>query len=224
MMAESTHLAVGSRTRSKAERRATRIELFADVSCPFAYVGLRRLLEARDTRGSNARIRVRAWPLEWINGRQLAPELVAAEIAAIREKVAPHLFAGFEPSRFPDSTIGALGLAAAAYGRDVQTGEQVSLRVREALFEEGRDITDDAELRSIGRAFGVEPMSRSVAADLVRADWERGQARSVRGSPHFFVGTRNWFCPSLRIRHEGSDFDISVDSSSLDDFYAAALG
>ena len=198
--------------------------MFADMSCPFVYVGLRRLLEARDTRGSNARIRVRAWPLEWINGRQLAPQLVAAEIAKIREKVAPHLFAGFEPSRFPDSTIDALGLAAAAYGRDVQTGEQVSLRVREALFEEG----------------GISPTTRSCArsgagsaSSRCPGPWPPTSSAPIGSADRLEVcavhptsssGTRSWFCPALRIRHEGSDFDISVDSSSLDDFYAAALG
>jgi hypothetical protein len=38
------------------------------------------------------------------------------------------------------------------------------------------------------------------------------------------VDARSWFCPSLRIRHEGNDFDIAVNTGSLDDFYAAALG
>jgi predicted DsbA family dithiol-disulfide isomerase len=217
-------LVPGWRESSTFGKRVGRIEVFADVSCPFAYVGLRRLLDARDARGSNVRIRVRAWPLEWINGRQLAPDLVAAEIAGLRASVAPQLFRGFEPTRFPESTISALGLAAAAYQLGVGVGEQLSMSLREALFEEGRDLTDDAQLRSIGRAFGVEPLSRPQVEALVRADWERGRSRGVRGSPHFFAGTRNWFCPSLRIRHDESDFDISVDSAALDDFYATALG
>jgi hypothetical protein len=38
------------------------------------------------------------------------------------------------------------------------------------------------------------------------------------------MGTRSWFCPSLRIRHEGSDSDISLDTAALDDFHSAALG
>jgi predicted DsbA family dithiol-disulfide isomerase len=214
----------GLRSSSTPARRVTCIEVFADVSCPFAYVGLRRLFEAREAHGSDARVHVRAWPLEWINGRQLEPDLVAAEIAALRAGVAPHLFAGFDPARFPDSTIDALGLAAAAYKVDVRVGEQVSLLLREAIFEKGQDVTDRALLHSIGRVFGVELLSRAVAEPLVRADWERGRARNVRGSPQFFVGTRSWFCPSLRIRHEGSDFDISVDSAALDDFYSAAFG
>jgi predicted DsbA family dithiol-disulfide isomerase len=204
--------------------RPKTIEMYADVSCPFAHVGLRRLVAARDARGSTARIRVRAWPLEWINGRQLAPELVTAEIAAIRTSVAPDLFAGFDPNHFPESTIGALGLAAAAYRRSSELGERLSLRLREALFEEGRDLDDAVQLRDLAHEFGLEPSSPSEAEGLVRADWERGQVRGVRGSPHFFVGTHNWFCPSLSIRHVGSEFDISVDAGGIDEFYATALG
>ena len=204
--------------------RATRIEVYADISCPFTHVGLRRFIAARDARGSGTRIRVRAWPLEWVNGRQLAPDHVAAEIVGLRVRVAPRLFAGFDPTRFPSTTIPALGLAAAAYQAGDDVGERLSLRVRDALFEEGRDLTDAAELRAIGRELGVAPLSEASAEAAVRADWDRGRARNVRGSPHFFVGSRDWFCPSLRIRHEGTKFDISIDSEALDAFYAEVLG
>jgi predicted DsbA family dithiol-disulfide isomerase len=200
------------------------IELFADISCPFTHVGLRRLVAERDARRSPVVVRARAWPLEWINGRQLAPELAAAEIAGLRAVVAPDLFRGFDTERWPRTTIPALGLAAAAYQHDLDVGERVSLRLREALFEEGRDISDEAELRAIGRAFNVEPMGPAAAEAAVRADWERGRTHGVRGSPHFFVGARGWFCPSLRIRHEGSNFDVAVDAHALDKFYAIALG
>lgn len=200
------------------------IEVYADISCPFTHVGLRRLVAARAARRSDTRIRVRAWPLEWVNGRQLAPDLVAAEIAALRSEVAPELFAGFDPTRWPRSTIPALGLAAAAYRAGTDVGERLSLRLRDTLFEEGRDLSDETELHAIGLELGVEALTGPAAEAAVRADWERGRARSVRGSPHFFVGTRGWFCPSLRIRHEGTEFDISIDREALDAFYASALG
>jgi predicted DsbA family dithiol-disulfide isomerase len=209
---------------SSTEARPTRIEVYADISCPFTHVGLRRLVAARDASGAGVRIRVRAWPMEWVNGRQLAPDHVAAEISGLRARVAPGLFAGFDPTCFPSTTIPALGLAAAAYQVDDDVGERLSLRVRDALFEEGRDLTDEAELRAIGGEFGVEPLPGPSAEAAVRADWVRGKARNVRGSPHFFVGSRDWFCPSLLIRHEGTKFDISIDSEALDAFYAAVLG
>ena len=199
------------------------IEVYADIVCPFTHVGLRRLAAARDARGSNVAIRVRAWPLEWVNGAPVAADLVAAEIAALRANVAPELFGGFDPERFPATTIPALALAAAAYRVDAHVGEEVSLRLRHALFEEGQDLSDPAELRAIGLASGVEPLVGPPAVAAVRLDWERGRARNVQGSPHFFVGERDWFCPSLRIRHEGDAFDVSIDPDALEEFYAAAF-
>jgi predicted DsbA family dithiol-disulfide isomerase len=199
------------------------IEVYADIVCPFTHVGLRRLVAARDARGSHAPIRVRSWPLEWVNGAPVAADLVAAEITALRTAVAPDLFGGFDPARFPRTTIPALGLAVAAYRLGDVVGEEVSLRLRHALFEEGRDLTDPEELRAIGLESGVEPLAGPPAEAAVRSDWERGRARNVQGSPHFFVGERDWFCPSLRIRHEGSAFDVSVDRDALDDFYATAF-
>ena len=79
----------------------SRIEVFADVVCPFTHVGLRRLSEARRARDMSPPMRVRAWPLEWVNGAPLDTDLAAMEIAAFREQVAPELFAGFDPATFP---------------------------------------------------------------------------------------------------------------------------
>jgi predicted DsbA family dithiol-disulfide isomerase len=200
------------------------IEVYADIVCPFTHVGLQRLVATRDARRSDLVIRVRAWPLEWVNGEPVAADLVAAEITALRAAVAPELFGAFDPDRFPNTTIPALGLAAAAYRVDPRVGEEVSLALRRALFEEGRDVNDPAELRTIGLAAGVEPMVGPTAVAAVRLDWERGKARNVRGSPHFFVGEHDWFCPSLKIRHEGDSFDVSIDPDALDEFYATAFG
>jgi predicted DsbA family dithiol-disulfide isomerase len=201
-----------------------RVEVFADVVCPFTHVGLRRLSQARQSRGIAPAIRVRAWPLEWVNGAPLDPDLAAREIAALREHVAPELFAGFDTAAFPRTSIPAFGLAAAAYAIDALTGETVSLALRDALFEHGDDVSDGEVLRAIGRRFGIEPFERDKAESAVRTDWERGKARAVQGSPHFFVGDRGWFCPSLDITHVGERFDIQIADESMREFYAAAVG
>lgn len=65
------------------------IEVFADVVCPFTHVGLRRLVERRHELGSSAVLRVRAWPLELVNGEPLAADVVAEEVRELREQVAP---------------------------------------------------------------------------------------------------------------------------------------
>jgi predicted DsbA family dithiol-disulfide isomerase len=200
------------------------VEVFADIVCPFTHVGLRRLSKARAGRDDLPGVRVRAWPLEWVNGAPLGADLAVREIDALRAQVAPDLFGGFDVTTFPRTSIPAFGLAASAYAIDDLTGEVVSLALRDALFERGADISDEEVLRAIGQPFGVAPLGPAATESAVREDWELGKARAVQGSPHFFVGDRGWFCPSLDISHEGGRFDIHIAADTMREFYAAALG
>ena len=58
---------------------------------------------------------------------------------------------------------------------------------------------------------------------MVRADWERGDGLGVKGSPHFFVGDCDWFCPSLVVRHEDGHFDVEIAEDMRHAFYEMAL-
>src|SRR6516164_9600412 len=91
------------------------VEVYADIVCPFTHFALRRFAEARAARGLTVPLRVRAWPLEWVNGAPVEPALVAHEIEALECSVAHELFFGFEAERFPKSSILALGLVSTAY-------------------------------------------------------------------------------------------------------------
>lgn len=148
-----------------------RIEVFADIVRPFTHVGLRRLADERLRRGTKTPVVVHAWPLEWVNGHPLDRDLIAAEIGALRESVAPDLFKGFDRGAWPGTSIPAFGL---------------------------------------------------VAGAAVRRDFECGRNRLVRGSPHFFIGDRDWFCPSLHVSHRATKFDIEVAEETLREFYEAA--
>jgi predicted DsbA family dithiol-disulfide isomerase len=194
------------------------VEVYADVWCPFAHVGLRRLVQHRDRTGAGFVIRARAWPLELINGRPLDAALVAEEVDAIRRQVAPDLFAGFDPDRFPRSTLPALRLAAAAYDRDVESGERVSLLLRDALFEHGRDIGRRDELQRVADAAGVPGLLAPVQA--VTEEWREGRRRGVVGSPHFFVAGADFFCPSLDIRRVGDHLEVAADPAGLEELVA----
>jgi predicted DsbA family dithiol-disulfide isomerase len=201
------------------------IEIFADVVCPFTHVALRRLVDRRRSLGRDEpRLHVRAWPLELVNGSPTECELVAEEIDALRHQIAPDLFRGFDPSAFPGTSLPALALVAAAYRRDLATGEAVSLGVRSALFEEGRNIADDTVLRPIARTYGVPwPDARDVRAAM--DDWDAGRARGVVGSPHFIVGDDSMFCPTLDIsRDDDGQFHVAIDHAAAERFYARALG
>jgi predicted DsbA family dithiol-disulfide isomerase len=200
------------------------VEVFADVVCPFTHVGLRRVVAERSRRGRDLEgILVRAWPLELVNGEAVSPVLIAEEVAELRRQVAPDLFAGFDPAAFPATALPALRLACRAYRMDARTGEQVSLALRTAVFEEGRDIADAAVLRNIAGRHGV-PAERSAGDDeAVRAEWDEGRRRGVIGSPHFFASGQDFFCPSLHITRVDGHLHVRFDEKGLQDFLQACF-
>jgi predicted DsbA family dithiol-disulfide isomerase len=198
------------------------IEVFADVRCPFAHLGLRRLAEERDRRGANLRLWVRAWPLELVNDAPLDPELIAVEARALREQVAPDLFTAFDPQRWPSTSMPALALTASAYAVGMDLGERVALALRWALFEEGRNIASPDVLLDVGQSAGME-LPTCGEVDRVREDWHEGRARGVVGSPHFFVGEDSWFCPALDIHHENGRLWITDRGAKLAELLERAL-
>ena len=199
------------------------VEVFADVTCPFAHVGLRRFVARRAQRGiSRPILHVRAWPLQLVNGEPLEPSVVAQHVAELREQVAPDLFEGFVPSRVPQSAMPAFELVAAAYERSDQTGERVSLRVRDALFERGLDISDAEVLAGIAASEGVS-VDPDEAEQIVLRDYEEGRRREVRGSPEFFLDGRGWYCPSLDIHKVGDALKIELDVETVEAFLAACF-
>ena len=200
-----------------------RIEVFADIVCPFTHVGLRRLRDMRAERDSKTPIEIHAWPLELVNGEPVDRNVVAREIAALRASVAPELFAGFDRAAWPATSIPAFGLVTSAYAHDEATGEAISFAVRDALFEQGLDVADGDVLRHIGAPYGVEPLT-PAAADAARAATSNAAAIGwCEGHHTSSSATANWFCPGLHITGHGSTFDIEVAGDTMEEFYAAAL-
>ena len=198
------------------------IEVFADIVCPFTHVGLHRVVERRRELGAGSVLHVRAWPLELVNGEPLAAGLVAEEVQALREQVAPDLFTGFDRSRFPATSLPAMTLADVAYRQSASLGEQVSLAIRDALFEQGRDISTAAVLADIAGTYGLG-LPEAVDRAAILADWEDGKRRGVEGSPYFFVGGSTFFCPALEITRVGEHLQITTDQAGLEGFLAQAF-
>jgi len=197
------------------------LEVFADVLCPFTHVGLRRLVERRRELGARGFLRVRAWPLELVNGEPLAADLVGEEVEELRAQVAPELFAGFDRASFPTTSLPAMTLAARAYGRSPELGERVSMALRDALFEEGRDIGSAEVLADLAGAHDLE--AQPVDRSLIVADWEEGRRRGVQGSPHFFVDGEGFFCPTLDIERIAGRLAITVAPARFAAFMARAF-
>lgn len=200
------------------------IEVFADVACPFTHVGLRRFVERRTELGrSDVILRVRAWPLEIVNGGPLDPHFIAEEVDDIRQQIAPTLFEGFTEGSFPATSIPALALAAAANDTGLAVGERISLVLRDLLFEHGADIADIEILRRLAADHDV-PVDFSDTSQVL-ADHAEGVARGVIGSPHFFTPAGGFFCPMLDVgRDAGGHLRITADAPGFDRFVTSCFG
>lgn len=195
------------------------IEVFADIWCPFAHVGLRAVVDRRHRAGrDDVALWVRAWPLELVNGGPMDPAKVAHHAHDLQAQVAPGLFAGLDTAAFPTSTLEGLALTARAYAAGPDVGERTALALRDALFEHGRDIGDPAVVAMIGNELGVGAPSDGDRA-AVLADHEEGRARGVVGSPHFFHPGGALFCPALSIsRTDDGELVVRAEIDRLDGF------
>ena len=180
------------------------VEVFADILCPFTHVGLHTLIDRRAERGlDEPHLRIRAWPLELINGKPLDPNHIDAEITALRGSVRPDLFKGFSVEAFPKTSMTAFALTAAADRTgDAALSETVGMALRDAVFEHGLDIGRPEVVAAIAARFSLDPLDADTTESAVRADWDEGRARGVIGSPHFFTGEASWFCPGLAISRD----------------------
>lgn len=190
-----------------------RLEVFADITCPFAHVGLRKVAGI----AADLAPIVRAWPLEWVNDEPLTAEAVGTEIDALRTQLGVDAFAGFDPHAWPSSTVPALNLAASAYAIDAVAGFRVSLAVRDALFEEGLDVSDPTVLSRLAARHGLDPPSPEPAPS-VEADYTEGIRRGVRGSPDFWIDSHEFFCPALTVGHDDAGLTVAFDDAGLEDF------
>jgi hypothetical protein len=89
--------------------------------------------------------------------------------------------------------------------------------VRDALFENGRDVSDPAVLAEIGRSHGL-PDPGPDAKWSVLADYDAGKKLGVRGSPEYFLDGHGYFCPALQMQEIGGTLKIENASEAFDAF------
>jgi predicted DsbA family dithiol-disulfide isomerase len=201
---------------------APAVVAFADVLCPFTHVVLRQFVRRRDELGLAQPVRVRAWPLERVNGEPVSVDHVVSEIAALREQMTPSSFAGFRPEAFPATAMPALELAAAAYAVGDATGERMSLALRDALFEDGRDVSDPSVLRALAADQDMDLPTLGAYRDSVEEDLAEGRRRGVEGSPHFFVGEHDSFAPGIQVEETDGEMRIRFDPARFEELVSAA--
>jgi hypothetical protein len=62
-------------------------------------------------------------------------------------------------------------------------------------------------------------------AQGVLDDWHEGVERGIKGSPHFFCGDSDAFCPSLDISKDGEGrLEVHPDLDALDNLLGGCFG
>lgn len=203
---------------SQSRAMTTTVEVFADITCPFTHVGLRIMRAELDKLSTPATVRVRAWPLEWVNGEPMDGTAVAGKVLNLRPQLGDAHFANFDPLSFPTTTIPALNLTASAYELDAESGLRMSLEIRDLLFEQGHDIASNDVLGPLAARYGLDTPTLEPSQSILD-DYEAGQQLQVLGSPHFFVADEDFFCPSLDLqRDEAGNLKAQVDVHGIADF------
>ncbi|MFI0405648.1 DsbA family protein [Actinomadura sp. 3N508] len=184
-----------------------KLEIYADVLCPWCYIGKRRLTAAlaRQPSGTDIDIVWRAYELAPDEGRTPGPtaaeamagwwgEQAPARIARIRSLgAAEGLELNLHLAR-PVNTFDAHRLVklAADHGR----ADQMMESLLRAYHTEGCDVADAQVLRRLGGEAGLDTGEiRAVLdgddyADEVRADRRRAVEHGVTGVPSLVIGGR----------------------------------
>ncbi len=198
------------------------VVVYADIVCPFAYIGLTRLIERRSVLGrDDVRLQIRSWPLELVNGKPVDGHFIAEEIDEIRPQVGRGLFRNFDVNTFPSSSLPGLALIAQAYAVDDVMGEAVAMELRSLLFEQGVDVSDPAVLAEVAERHGL---AGDAEVNVALAEYAEGRDRGVIGSPHFFIGHQSIFCPTLDVKRVDGVLHVSVDEAAFDSLVWACFG
>jgi predicted DsbA family dithiol-disulfide isomerase len=156
------------------------IEIWSDLHCPWAFIAVHRLRQARERRGLDVVLVPRAWPLEWVNGHGTPRDIVTTETAALASHE-PELFSAFTGDSWPSTFLPAFELVAAARrAHDVRAAEDVDYALRLAFFRDGVDVLAKAGVVAV-----AQPGGRKRDDEIIAAADEAGMAMLMTGVRHF---------------------------------------
>lgn len=173
-----------------SESRPAELWQWGEYYCPWTYVAVARLRAVTPALQGRATLRLRAFPLELIDGHSAPRDVLAQEwwLAALQEPLAD--FAHHTGEDWPTTTLPAFEAAWCADRQGEEIAADFDMRVRRAFFAEGRNIGRRDVMMEIAREAGLDlPRferdfhgEEARAAVLEEARLGREQYR-VRGTP-----------------------------------------
>ena len=171
------------------------VQVWSDLLCPFAYVGLLRFYRARTRLGLDDAVRVehRSFPLELFNGPhpRRGTDSEAVGLGPIEPEAQFRLWSGLD-DQYPHTVLLAAEAVLAAGAQSLAAGEALDLALRKAFWTHSRPISHRAVILEVAaEAAPVDVAKLAMALDEGRhradlmTDFAVAQTDIIPASPTF---------------------------------------
>lgn len=199
------------------------VSLYADLSCPYAYLTAYRLRQVRDEYRGRIAIVHKSLALEYVNRQPTPKRLLGVELPVLmlEEPDIP-----YQPWHAPDSVWPvtfwpAFEAVKCAERQGLELADELSWAIRTAFFAESRCVSMRYVLLELAERVGLDTArfmadfdagaGRAPAIDEAREGWERLR---VAGSPTFVLPSgkqiSNLGLPELEVDEQRHDRPVAL--------------
>ncbi|WP_232662955.1 DsbA family oxidoreductase [Pseudonocardia sp. TRM90224] len=173
----------------------TTIQVWSDLLCPFAYVGLLRLRRARARLGLDVQLEHHTFPLELFDGPhpRRGTDTEAVGVGRIEPEGQFRVWAGPD-DQYPHTVLLAAEAVHAANAQGLEAGEELDLALRQAFWTHSRSISHRKVILDVAGAVpAIDTEALATALDSgrhradVMADFAVAQTDMIKGSPTFVL-------------------------------------
>lgn len=169
-----------------------KIQVWSDLLCPFAYVGLLRLRRARERLGLDIALEHHTFPLELFNGPhpRRGTDTEAVGVGRIEPDAGLRVWTAAD-DLYPHTVLLAEEAVYAAAEQGPGPAEELDLALRRAFWTHSRSIAHRAVILDVAADAGLDVAAVADALDTGRhraalmADFAVAQTDAVPGSPTF---------------------------------------
>lgn len=192
------------------------IQVWSDLLCPFAYVGLLRLRRARERLGLDGVVRLehRTFPLELFNGPhpRRGTDTEAVGLGQVEPGAEFRVWAAAD-DLYPHTVLLAAESVHAANAQSLEAGEALDLALRRAFWTQSRSISHRQVILEVAAELPDGIIDVTALATMldsgrhragVMGDFAISQTDAVAGSPTFrFADGSSVNNPGIQVHWDG---------------------
>lgn len=188
------------------------IEVWSDLLCPFAYVGLLRLRRARERLGLDVRVDHHTFPLELFNGPhpRRGTDTEAVGLGQIEPEAGFRVWTAAD-DLYPHTVLLAAEAVHAASAQGLTAGEELDLALRRAFWTGSRSISHRQVILDVAAAVPQVDVAELTAAlddgryrKQVMADFAVASTDAIPASPTLrFADGTTVANPGIQVHWEG---------------------